>query len=292
MFEKTKIFAESWNVAYRKQSPGTILFDCKTPFTIIKNAKRYWAADPFVFEYNGNVYIFAELYDYVRGRGILGYCEITDGGASEWTPIIVEENHLSFPYIFQKGDNIYIMPESSASGCLYLYQAVEFPDKWEEKEMIRDHVRYADTTLLTEQERLYALTYCVEDSFNLGLHLLDIKAPEKDKKLELSNQNLRRPAGRILERENIRCAQNCIEDYGKGLVFYKYELKNGTYNETEVKRLYSEDVVLSTNIYRDGMHTYNFSEHYEVIDIKTRRFSIVNLFFRIYFKIKKKLMVR
>ena len=49
MLEKSKLFAESWNVAWRKKAPGEILDDLNTEFKVIKNGFRYWAADPFVF---------------------------------------------------------------------------------------------------------------------------------------------------------------------------------------------------------------------------------------------------
>lgn len=47
MFERTALFAESWNVAWRKINRESILTDKITPFAIIKNSFRYWAADPF-----------------------------------------------------------------------------------------------------------------------------------------------------------------------------------------------------------------------------------------------------
>jgi hypothetical protein len=35
------------------------------------------------------------------------------------------------------------------------------------------------------------------------------------------------------------------------------------------------------------MHTYNASTHFEVIDIKTRRFNLLNLLFRMLSKLRK-----
>ena len=40
----------------------------------------------------------------------------------------------------------------------------------------------------------------------------------------------------------------------------------------------------------DGMHTYNASENYEVVDIKTRRFNILNFVFRLLNKVKQRLL--
>lgn len=285
--KKSPLFAESWSVAWRKKSYGSILDDTKTPFNVIKNSLRYWAADPFLFSFKDRIFIFAELYDYVRCRGVLGYCEIINSKPTKWKPVIVEPYHLSFPYIFKKDDEIYIMPESNSAEELYIYRAVHFPDKWEKIKTLRAGVKYADTTFLNNSEGCYALTYEVSDSDKQGLWLLDLENKLNDKLLNFNDMELRRPAGKIMYDKNIRCAQNCIGDYGKGLIFYNYSFENGNYCEREILRLSPENILLSKHLYLDGMHTYNFSEDFEVIDIKTRRFNLFNLFFRFINKIKK-----
>lgn len=285
-FYRLPIFAESWNVAYRKKIKGCIIENTNEPFIVIKNSFRYWAADPFVFEFNGRVYIFAELYDYVLRRGVLGYCTVENGKTSKWKPIIVESYHMSYPYIFKKGDDVYIMPEANASGSLYIYKAVEFPDKWVKEKVIRKKVKFADTTPFYFGDNCLALTYQVNDPYNPKLYLLDLQNQDNDKELDLDNVNLRRPAGRFQEKSEIRVAQNCFDFYGQGIIFYKYKLDNDfVYSEEEIKRFYPEDLVLSKKMFLDGMHTYNYSENYEVIDIKTRRFNLLNFVSRIYGKL-------
>ena len=49
----------------------------------------------------------------------------------KWKKIIEEEYHLSYPYIFETKEGIFIMPESGANSDLTVYRAVSFPDKWE-----------------------------------------------------------------------------------------------------------------------------------------------------------------
>lgn len=287
MLEQTRLFAESWNVAWRKKSPGTILEDTETPFRVVKNSVRYWAADPFVFEYGEETYIFSELYDYVRRRGVLGYCRLTGADAGKWRPAIVEPYHMSYPYIFQRGQEVYILPEANASETLYLYRAVRFPDRWEKCKVLRNGVRYADTTPFAWEGRQLALTDQVNDPYHPQIWLLDLEQPENDRRLGLPPVERRRPAGKVFSKNGrrLRPAQDCVEGYGKGLVFYEYALDEaGQYTETEVRTLLPEQLRLSEPLYLDGMHTYNCSEHYEVIDIKTRRLNLVNLFFRTFGK--------
>ncbi len=286
MFEQSKLFAESWNVAWRKKKKGAILDDVNTPFHVVENTMRYWAADPFLFVHQGMTYIFAELYDYVRCRGIIGYCTIEGETTTQWKPAIVEDHHLSFPFIFQKAQDIYIMPESSAGNALCVYRAVNFPDEWERTDIIRENVKYADTTAFMVDGHPYALTYEIHDPANQVLMLLDLDHPERDKVLNLDHMELRRPAGRLMEKNQIRSAQNCTGGYGKGLIFYQYTIDHGDYKEKEIKRIFPYDLTLSRRLYLDGMHTYNFDECYEVIDIKTRRFNMINFAMRLIHKLK------
>lgn len=284
MLKKTKLYAESWNVAWRKANPGQILTDKKTEFNIINNSYRYWAADPFLFEHNGEVYIFAELYDYIRRRGGIGYYKLNPNNKSKWIPIIFEDYHLSYPYIFEADGEIYIMPEANASNSLYLYRAVNFPDKWEKADVLRENIKLADTTIFKWENNRLALSFNVEDPHNPALCLLDLNDKNKDVVVMSENTNEKRSAGKHLP-NNIRPAQNCEEDYGKGLIFYSYTVNNHKYSETEIERVFPCDLEYSKKVFLDGMHTYNYCNGYEVVDIKTRRFNLLNLIFRTIGKI-------
>lgn len=289
MLLNSKLFAESWNVAWRKKAQGTILTDKETPFTVIKNSFRYWAADPFIFEHDGKAYIFAELYDYVKCRGCLGYCELNEKRVS-WKPVIEEAYHLSYPCIFRSGQEIYIMPESGAGDELVLYKAIRFPNQWEKVRILRRNVRYGDTTPFEWKNHKYALAYDVKEAGKYKMVLLDFENEDQDKELSVSEIESRRPAGMMFRSgdKNIRPAQNCRHGYGKGLIFYEYwMLENGTYMEELLESIFPEQLHLSKSIYADGMHTYNGSWHYEVIDIKTRRFNVLNFIFRIFGKLKR-----
>lgn len=281
MLKQTGLYAESWNVAWRKRNGNTILDNLVTEFNVVPNSKIYWAADPFVFERLGETYIFAELYDYKKRRGTLGYCKLQNNKPTKWKQVIVEDYHLSFPFLFEYKNEVYIMPESSSSESLYIYKAIAFPDKWEKVKDVRENVKYVDTTPFEYNARKVAFTYDINENDSKHLRLLDLENERNDFKIDIDEIDMRRPAGKVFN-NNIRPAQNCQEDYGKGLVFYEFEIdeKNG-YKETEIKRIFPQDVKLSKSLYLDGMHTYNLSENYEVIDVKTRRFNLINLAFRI-----------
>lgn len=285
----SKLFAESWYIAYRRKT-SNIINDKSSAFTVIKNAPNCWAADPFVIEVEGKAYIFAELYEFSRGRGAIGYYAL-DNQEKGWKTVIIEPYHLSYPHIFQKGNNIYLMPESNESYTLYCYRATCFPDKWEKLQPIRTNVRYTDTSLFEWKEKKFALTYSIKENGENELVLLDFQNRDKDRVIELSNVELRRPGGKIYSDKQIRVAQNCQHGYGKGLIFYHYDIDQyGKYTEEEIERLIPEQMILSKNLYLDGMHTYNVSEHYEVIDIKTRAFSLLQFILRVKGKLNRIVM--
>lgn len=290
MLERTALFAESWNVAWRRKSTGSILSDRDTPFIIIKNSVRYWAADPFLFEHNGEIFIFAELYDYIECRGGLGYCKIVDGKTTAWKKVIEERYHLSYPFIFENENGIYIMPESGGDKSLYLYKAVCFPDVWEKDAVFRENVVFGDTTPFNMNGIKYALTYDVSGAEHYDLKLLDLNAnSEEDVLIPCNDCKQRRPAGKFfdLDGQLMRPAQICEKDYGEGLVFYNCRFENGHFDEVKNTSILPEQLHLSKRIVLDGMHTYNSTANYEVIDLKTRRFNLINLLFRFISKIKR-----
>ena len=278
--QKTKLFVDSWYVAYRKRK-SDILDDKESVFTIIENQPHCWAADPFVIEHNNVAYIFAELYDSKRGRGVIGYCCLQDP-QPEWKPVIMESYHMSYPHLFSDNGEIYLMPEANQSRTLYCYRAIDFPEKWEKLSPIRTSVRYVDTSPFEADGHHYAITYQIaEEEKDYKLVLLDLENQENDKIIETNNAQFRRPGGRIDAKRKIRVAQNCEDGYGKGLIFYQYQIQDGNYAESEMTRIMPEQIKLSKRIYLAGMHTYNCSEHFEVIDIKTRSFSLRRVFNKI-----------
>ena len=119
---------EKWYVAIREKQPGVLSTNQR--FIRLKNPMRGWVADPFVFSYAGVDYVCAEMWDYSKERGTIAYGVIDDESicVKKWNQVIVEDFHLSFPFIYTCGEAIYIIPESSASGNLIRYRAERFPD--------------------------------------------------------------------------------------------------------------------------------------------------------------------
>ena len=278
-----KLFAESWNIAFRETPEGTILDNQSQPFRVIKNPARYWAADPFVFKKDEKTYIFAELFDYCTNKGVIGCTQLTDSGITGWRVIIKEPWHLSYPFVFEHNGEIYIMPEMNDGRALWVYKAETFPLVWKKVSVVLDDVKYVDTTLKSEKDGFIAFSQEV-DSIPKVFFLNNRLEFEKYGEYEGESGCFVRPGGRFFSRDN-RCyavCQDCSQTYGGALIFFEVETSGkGLKLGKRAKHLRPADIALDSGIVKNGIHTYSATKNYEVIDIKTRRFSLLNLLGRI-----------
>lgn len=245
---------------------------------------RYWFADPFVFEHNEQLYVFYEAYDLVEKIGKLGYSVLMDGKFSDPKIIIEEKCHLSFPCIFENDGEIFIMPESSGDYDLKLYRASSFPNRWEIVKKVLPDVFACDSIFLNYNADKYLLTNemfhntpngkspaCWVKNYLYkvdGLNFSDvgIKVAEGD----YGTRN----AGAMLSINGkaFRIGQDCRNStYGYGLILS--EIKSIAPYEEEIVNTWSCKDVESHIVGHDGevigCHTYNISDHYEIIDYAT-----------------------
>lgn len=282
-----------WHAAYREKSCGTLLTDKDTPFRVVKNRLMYCAMDPFAFTYNGTTYLFAELYSFLRGRGVIGYCSLKNGKFTKWKPVIVEPHHLSYPYLFEKDGKIYMIPESFESGQVYAYRAVEFPDRWERAYTLKSDVQYVDTSRFVADGQSYAFTYDIGGNAPHSLllyRLADEKMEDADCQILTRDDAVARPGGYPFQDDKgwIRVSQDCDGQYGKAVVFSRIcDNLWESYSETPILHFGVEDVRLDKKLRFSGIHTYTACSTIEVIDLKGRIFHPISLTLRILRMLKR-----
>ncbi|MBB6327827.1 hypothetical protein FHS59_003470 [Algoriphagus iocasae] len=133
----TKTFKRKVNESLNKEvwqiwlgsNANNIFSDLKS-LKKIPNPKGSYLADPFLVEEGDEKYLFAEQFDYSKRKGVISFAQISDGKISEFRTAIEETFHLSYPFLFQEGEEWFMLIESSASKSLRLYKAKEFPKKW------------------------------------------------------------------------------------------------------------------------------------------------------------------
>lgn len=282
---RTPLYAESWNVAFRNTASGDILTNKDELFHIIPNSRRYWAADPMVFEYDNSIYIFAELYDYTKRRGIIGVTEFDGKKFGKWKPVITEKFHMSYPYIFKHNEKIYMIPETSEANKLFLYVCVDFPYNWKLEKVICSDVKLVDTSIIKSDDSFIGFTESINDEIHdYKIILSDNFEMIKKEEISDSGNGEMRCGGKVFKHNHsvVRVCQDCKNDYGEALIF---RICDNDFNQLTSKRIIPTDFSYDKTILLDGMHTYSSIENMEVIDIKTRRFSVLNLIFRILNKI-------
>lgn len=254
----------------------------------INTKGRYWLADPFLFEKDGVVYLFYEAYDLVIQRGHIGYSMIREDGTATSPKIIIKGNHKSFPYIFENDDGIFIMPESCGDYNVRLFRAVNFPDNWKEERVLVSDIFSVDSIILHEENADYLLT---SEQYRNQFGKKVISCWVKNRLLKFSDglsmdsQKITgyvvsegekgvRNAGAVFGYDSklVRPGQNCEEGiYGKGLKFFEIQ-SIVPYAEKLIYEIDCDEMQSHVSFNRKkhtlvGTHTYNSSEHYEVIDL-------------------------
>lgn len=276
---------DNWRIALRKRN-DKLLFEsggASSEFIPLKNTIRYWCADPFLIDYNGRKYLFFELYDRIKRKGLIGYREIIAGKPGKIHKAYETNAHLSYPFIFEKDGYLFIIPESNNLNKLILLRNKMGSKKlkFEKIKDIIDGSAVADTTFFKFNDEYYMVTTPVTDSGNADN--LELYFCENDNLISadfnpiVNDKSTARMAGRFITHDGklIRCSQNCMKTYGGGINFaYVNECSRNAYSETVFMNIAPDDVNIKNVKCREGIHTYNYDDEYEVIDYKVRKFTL------------------
>lgn len=123
---------------------------------------RFWA-DPHIVYQRPNYYIFIEEYLYQTQRGHIALMEMDRrGNYKQPVPILQENYHLSFPYVFNWLGQYYMIPESSENKTIDLYECTEFPHRWQHKLTLMKDIKAVDTTVMYVQGKWWLFTAIAE----------------------------------------------------------------------------------------------------------------------------------
>lgn len=266
LFKKAFIGGD-WAVGYREIGKGV--------YTIIP-LDNGWIADPFLFEYQDEHFLFTE---YMNGKkGEIAYYKFIDNKPVFQKVVLSEPYHLSYPCVFTHGMDIYMIPESADNHSINLYKAVSFPDRWVKVCQLAKGIYY-DTTYVNYKDKDYLITYSPKKGyFELGVFTLDIERRKMEKLAEVQyKKNIGRPAGRIYREygELIRPAQDCSRKYGENLFFYKVDgLDDGKFREVLINTISAKE----TDSRYQRIHTYNRDSGYETVDFFKEQFHLFRPF--------------
>lgn len=267
----------SIGIRRRKKEEGLLLEGNYTPFWVLPISVNEWYADPIVFTWGNEDYLFCEVYDRKKDLGYIGVTCLGSDTPCVPRKILDAGIHLSYPCVFAVEDAIYMIPETTTSKSVELYRAVEFPWKWEHITQIASGKEFADSTYYSDNEKKILLTF--EQYHGNGsitkVHVHDaseitegVLAEYPSMDFEFSDQC--RGAGKLFEHAGklIRPAQVCTKEYGYALNFMEVSFDNDRYYEKLHSTVYPEQIQSNLGKKVIGIHTYALTKDYEIIDVK------------------------
>ena len=280
----TNIFKRTYYAILFHKRTNKLLFEHNetVDFDIYKSDWKTWYADPTVFKYEGKEWLFVEKMDMMKRKGSIAVAQINEEGIGLFREVLNEDFHLSYPIVFKKDNNVYMIPESAKEKAVYLYKCTEFPYRWEKQRALLKDNYYADTNVLFYNNHWYLITGEMDPlvGSRTRLHIYNADLMEEGTLKELFTEQrfkysyISRGAGNILYIDNkiIRPTQvGDSQHYGKGINFCNVIFGN-RYSERVINKFDCDRVKLSGNVKLTGTHTYGLSDNFEIIDIQ---FSVI-----------------
>lgn len=199
-----------------------------------------FVADPFMIGVNPR-FMFFEVLRNDRPIGEIGVASSENGLEWRYQQIVLREAfHLSYPYVFEWQNKIYMIPETLGANAVCLYEADEFPTRWSLKTKLIEG-QCADPSIFRHDD-LWWLFLCSTPYQHDTLRLYfaeNLTGPWREhprSPIVRADMRRARPAGRVITLNDklIRFAQDCVPRYGSRVrAFDVLELTTTNYTEVE-----------------------------------------------------------
>jgi hypothetical protein len=266
----------NWFLAYRTNPDAFVCnnerFGAEGYRLILPPPGRFYA-DPCVIEHEGEDHVFFEEWRSDIHRGVISWMRRDGERFAPPEQVLERPYHLSYPFVFRAGREIFMIPESGAARRIEMYRAVDFPQRWEPAEILIDGIAAADATVVEVDGTWWMFANVAEDESSKCDQLWIFHAgavtgpwtPHVRNPVKIDVRSTR-PAGSLFRRGGrlIRPTQDCSAAYGGAITLCDVtRLSRRDYAETEVGKLLPG--WLPSNV---GFHTLSSSRGLEVIDGK------------------------
>lgn len=269
---KKLFFTDYWNV-------GIVHAPIQDFLDTSKKQKVHWfpdlgkdrfMADPFGIIYKDKLHILYEDLKFDEGIGKTASL-LYNQGLFEKNEIVIDEPfHMSYPFLFKQGGEIYCIPETYQANQVRLYKASDFPDTWVFEKVLIENYAGIDSTLF-EYEGIWYLFSTNKNSgphYNLNIHFAtDCFGPWEAHPKNPVKTDIRsaRPAGTLFEHkgEIYRPSMDYSEKIEGRISINKVELlsKNNFKEEAHQVMQPFEDCYFS-----DKVHTLSKVGSYTLVD--------------------------
>lgn len=278
-----------WRVLYKENKSDS--------WAELEAENGYWYADPMLFQYKGDRYLFTEAFNEIFQIGYLAVSKYVDGKFTKPTLIMKRFCHLSYPCVFEYEDNIYMIPETGQNGTLELWKAEDDLFHWKKDAILLKHVRFADNTVLNRNGKLLLFSYWEIGEFSTHVYELNLKL----KKVRLiekvkHDSNQFRPGGFFYEEGNklYRPVQYNVNSYGERIII-KEVLSVTPFVEKTVKEIIADEYGnqwkgMSTHTYAK-MNDLTAVDVLDEVDLPIyKRLVLIRKVRNVLFKLKYKLI--
>jgi hypothetical protein len=235
--------------------------------------KGHYYADPMLCNHDGKTYILVEDFDVAIGRASIAAAELRDDiGSLEFRTVLSTPYHLSFPYTFARGSEMFMVPETKSAGRIELYRALEFPFKWQRERPLLEYPG-VDTIfhVLPDGRELMLTAIADVAGAQAAMHLF--VADNIAGKWQLHPRSpihcdvrFSRNAGPLLDLPDVglvRVSQDGSKFYGRQMHFHRIaEISADNYVEETIAVRSPSDLPRKAQ----GAHSYSATERWEAID--------------------------
>lgn len=227
----------------------------------VTDAPAAFVADPFMIRRGSTWFMFFEVFNRHTRQGDIGLATSTDGLAWTYRRIVLDEPFsLAFPCVFPWAGRVYMIPETWQAGATRLYEAVDFPIRWQlVGDLIRGH--YVDPTLFRHGGHWWLFAEngpTANDTLRLFFadRLLGPWTEHPKSPVVKGDENIARPGGRVVvvDRKILRFAQDDTPIYGNQV--WGFSITTLTPEHYEETSLAKEPIITGSGAgwNRLGMH--------------------------------------
>lgn len=237
--------------------------------------RTFLMADPFLFEKDGELFVFYEAQDADERPAWIEVGRLEGDRLIPLGPALRCEYHLSYPFVFSDGDQIYMMPETQTAGRLEIWRAKNFPLEWERHASAFEGCHIADSNLFRHEGQWWLMTnlseHVIFQEHSSELYLFSVDGPSltglrpHPQNPVVIGSDIARNAGAIIHHDGrlFRASQNNSHGvYGYGLNIMEIEeLSPDSYRERLVRSFTPTDRPRSR-----GLHHVSFAAGRFVLD--------------------------
>jgi hypothetical protein len=160
---QTAFYSPHWRIGWRFVDEGDDVWSRGDlggrPWQVLQNEPYRFFADPFPLVWEGRTWLFFEDFDHRCGKGRISAIAFGHNGPEgDVFPVLEEPWHLSFPYVFEHGEALWLLPESANNRTVSLYRADIFPTRWVKEADLLVGIEASDSIIVFFEGRFWMFT--------------------------------------------------------------------------------------------------------------------------------------